>query len=378
MAEPSGRGRAWVEIDLDALAYNVAELRSRLPAGCELMAVVKANAYGHGADKVAKRLWDEGVRAYAVATVSEGVYLRKHGLDGQILVMGYTHPGDAGFLNNFRLSQLVVSASYAKVLDEAGYEVNVHIAVDTGMHRQGIQSADLAEIESVYACKNLNVEGVATHLASSDSLVEEDLRFTEAQIERFRAVVDYLKAKGYNVGKIHSQASYGVYNYPDVQCDYARAGIAMYGVMSHGEITRIKPDLRPVLSLKALIGQVRWIGAGESVSYGRIYTTEKPIRLATVSIGYADGVPRHMSGSDGLCIIHGRKVPIVGRICMDMLMIDVTEVDAVEAGDTVTLIGNDGGAEIRCEDVAEASQTITNDILCRLGNRLPRVYKGLR
>jgi len=371
---PSGCARAWVEIDLSALANNVADLRAQLPAGCELMAVVKADAYGHGADRVAARLRDEGVDSFNVATVDEGVRLRESGLAGEILVLGYTHPDCAEFLSTYRLAQLVVDGEYAKSLDAAGFKIDVHIAVDTGMHRLGIEPSHFNEIEEIFSSKNLKVEGVATHLASSDSLTEDDLIFTSKQMEEFKAVVDALKSRGHDVGKLHAQASYGIYNHPEISCDYARAGIALYGVMSYDGETKIKPALRPVLSLKALVAQVREIGAGEGVSYNRTFTADKPMKLATVSVGYADGVPRQMSGKGAACLINGRKVPVIGLICMDMLIIDVTEAGCVSAGDIVTLIGRDGDEEIRCEEVAAASGTITNDILCRLGSRLPRVY----
>ena len=368
------RGRAWVEIDLGAVAGNIAELRSRLPQGCELMAVVKADAYGHGAEMVASRAWREGVRAFAVATVDEGVSLRESGLGGEILVLGYTLPADAKRLSGHGLSQLVVDGAHAKALSEAGHRINVHIAIDSGMHRLGMQPSDFGEIEGVYAQKNLTVQGVATHFASSDSLDSGNVEFTNLQMGRFMAVVDKLRGKGYDVGKIHTQASYGIYNYPEMGCGYARAGIALYGVMSHDAATKVRPALKPVLSMRARIAQVRWIGAGESVSYDRTYKADRPMRLATVSIGYADGVPRQMSGNGGACIVRGHRAPIVGRICMDMLMVDATGAGSVEAGDVATLIGRDGGEEIRCEDVAAASGTITNDILCRMGKRLPRVY----
>lgn len=367
-------GRAWAEIDLGALAHNAAELRSLLPDGCELMAIVKADAYGHGAGQVSARLRQEGVGAFAVATVGEGVRLRESGLDGDILVLGYTHPKDVPLLSGFMLTQLVVDGAYAKVLGEAGPKLNVHIAVDTGMHRLGIDQAVFSDIESVYSYKNLTVTGVATHLASSDSLDEGDREFTDLQIKRFYDTVGALREKGYDAGKLHLQASYGMLNFPDVRCDYARAGIALYGVMSHDEDTVLKPALRPVLSLRALVAQVRAIGAGESVSYGRTFTAAAPMKLATLAIGYCDGVPRQMSGNGGACIIHGFKAPIVGRICMDLLMADVTEAGSVQPGDIATLIGKDGDEEIRCEEVAAASGTITNDILCRLAGRLPRVY----
>jgi serine/alanine racemase len=344
------------------------------------MPVVKADAYGHGAEMSAARLQREGIKAFAVATVEEGAYLRDSGLTGKILVLGYTHPGDAGFLNTLNMSQLVFDGAYAKALDGTGYKINVHIAIDTGMHRLGIDVSNEAEIESVYSYNNLTVEGVATHLASSDSLDAEDIKFTNTQMERFLTVINTLKSKGYDVGKLHTQASYGVYNYPDMQCDYARVGIALYGIMSYDGDTKIKPALRPVMSLRALIAQVKWIGAGEGVSYGRTFIADKPMKLATVCIGYADGIPRQMSGNGGVCIVRGHKVPVIGRICMDMLMVDVTGIDDVAAGDIATLIGKDRGEEIRCEDVAAASGTISNDIVSRIGGRLQRIYsdrKGL-
>ena len=242
------------------------------------------------------------------------------------------------------------------------------------MRRLGFEPSDIAEIEGVFSCSCLSVEGVATHLAVCDSLDVGDTEFTNLQVKRFADVVKALGGKGYDVGKLHVQSSYGIYNFPGIKCDFARPGIAMYGVMSHNGGTKVMPSLRPVLSLRARVVQVRWIGAGEGVSYGRLFTSDRRMKLATVGVGYADGVPRQLSGNGGMCIVNGCSVPIVGRICMDMLMLDVTGVDSVAAGDVVTVIGCDGGEVIRCEDVAEASGTITNDILCRLGGRLPRVY----
>ena len=371
---PSEKGRAWLEVDLNALAHNAAALSSALPEKCSLMAVVKADAYGHGAVAAARRLWSEGVRSYAVATIFEAVELRKNGLDGEILVLGYTHPDDAVFLSEFCLTQLIVDGAHAALLNGTGYKVRVHIAVDTGMHRLGIESTNLDEIESVFKCGNLSVEGTATHLASSDSLIPEDIEFTKLQIKRFSSAVEALKGKGHDTGKLHIQASYGIFNYPGLECDYARAGIALYGVLSHGDAVRTKLDLKPVLALRALVAQVRRIDAGEAVSYGRTFTAGAPMNIATVSVGYADGVPRQMSGNGGHCIVRGHKAAIIGRVCMDLLMIDASGIDAVTPGDIATIIGTDGSESIRCEDVAAASGTITNDILCRLGSRLPRIY----
>ena len=372
--QPLETGRAWAEVDLGAVSYNASALRSVLPDGCELMAVVKADAYGHGAVKTASLLQREGVSSFAVATVGEGLALRESGVNGEILVLGYTHPQDAGLLHTHSLTQLAVDGAYAKALDNTGSKLNVHIAIDTGMHRLGIEYPNISEMENVYTCRNLTVTGVASHLASSDSLLPDDTEFTKLQIDRFFDVINLLKGKGYEVGKRHIQASYGLLNYPDIACDYVRTGIALYGVKSNNSGVKVKLELKPALSLKARVAEVRQINAGESVSYGRTYIAEKPLTLATVCIGYADGVPRQLSGNNGVCLVRGKTVPIIGRICMDLLMLDVSDVDSASPGDVVTLIGSDGNATVRCEDFAEASGTITNDILCRLGSRLPRVY----
>jgi len=370
---PSDDGRAWVEIDLNALGHNASKIRSHLPEGCELMAVVKADAYGHGVAQCARRLWAEGVKVFGVATIVEAIELREAVSDAQILIFGYTHQRDAKFLYEYSLSQVVVDGAHARELNDMGLSLHVHVELDTGMHRLGMSPENLEEIESVFSCKNLIIDGIATHLASADSQDEEDVRYTNLQIERFNSVVEALKSKGYNVGKCHIQASYGLYNYANIDCDYARAGIALYGALCGYEDDR-RPDLRPVLSLKAIVSQVRWVEAGKPVSYGGIFRTTRTTKIATVGIGYADGVPRQISGNGGMCLVRGIKVPILGRVCMDMLMIDVTEIEEIKAGDVVTLIGRDGDEEVKCEDVAVASGTITYDVLCRLGNRLPRVY----
>jgi len=371
---PIERGRAWVEIDLDALSHNIADIRSKTPSDCEIMAIVKANAYGHGIEKVVERMANDGVTAFGVATINEGIQVRQVVPSGEILVFGRVHIDDIGLLSKFNLSQLVVDETHAKILNDSGYKVNIHVAIDTGMHRLGLEPSNFDEIESVFKHKNLMVKGLVTHFASADSFEEDDISFTHTQIKRFYTVVSKLKDKGYNVGKIHAQSSYGVYNYPELQCDYIRPGIMLYGVHSQADDTKVKTNLRPILSLRANIAQVKWIDAGESVSYSRTFTSDKPTKIATVCIGYADGVPRQMSGRNANAIVHGQKVPIVGRICMDMLMLDVTSIENVQAGDTVTLIGKDGENEIRCEEVAAIAGTITNDVLTGLASRLPRVY----
>jgi serine/alanine racemase len=337
------------------------------------MAVVKANAYGHGAAEISAQLRQAGVDTFAVATVGEGIQLRECGLDAEIVVMGYTSPQDAGLLEAYNLTQIVSDGDHAKLLNETGHKLSIHIAIDTGMNRLGIEPDNMADIEGVFARENLKVAGLATHLAAPDSFDEEDIAFTHAQCDKFMDTANALKRKGYDVGKLHMQSSYAVLNYPDLKCDFARLGISLYGAL-HNASTAKKPGLRPVLSLRARVAQVQWIKQGESVSYSRTFSAARPMKIATVSIGYADGVPRQMSGTGAQCLVHSQRAPIIGRICMDMLMLDVTHVDNIGPQDIVTLIGRDVADEIRCEEFALRSGTITHDVLSRLGQRLPRVY----
>jgi len=371
--KPQDRGRAWIELDLSALDHNLADIKNNISENCEIMAVVKANAYGHGVEHISLHLTKAGIKTFAVATVSEGVQLRTFAPEAEILILGCTHPDDAAFLQKMNMTQLVPDAAYAKALDKTKHKLNIHIAIDTGMHRLGIEPSDYNEIEKVYNCENLNVTGIATHLASPDSMDQNEIDFTNNQLELFNNLIKKLKSNGHTVGKLHTQSSYGIYNYPELISDYARPGIMLYGVQSQNDITKVKTNLHPVLSLKAIIAQVRWIEAGESVSYSRTYTAEKRMKIATVCIGYADGVPRHASGNGANAIVNGIKVPVIGKICMDMLILDITEANNTEPGDIATFIGKDGKEEIKCEDLAEKAGTITNDILSGLSDRLPRI-----
>lgn len=370
----SSYARAWIEIDRKALQHNAEQLQKLLPASCRLMAVVKADGYGHGAIEVARALEKTNVHAFAVATLSEGIALRQGGILGEILILGYTNPDEAHMLRRYRLSQTIVDGTYAAALDSTREKINVHIKIDTGMHRLGIDSSALAEIERIFSYGCLTVQGIFTHLIEADSLQDDARDLTLNQISLFIDTVNTLKAKGHQVGKLHIQESYGILNYPGLPCDYARAGIALYGVLCQNDQTRLTPELQPVLALKARIAEVKWIKAGESVSYSRRYIAETPMKIATVTIGYADGIPRNSIGRNAYVLLDGKKAMVIGLICMDLLVIDVTHIDKTEPGDIVTVIGRDGTETIRCEDVAESCGTITNELLSRLGTRLPRIF----
>ncbi len=367
-------GRAWLELDSTALRRNVEALRRRLPASCKLMPAVKADAYGHGLELIARELQKAGVDAFCVACVQEGIQLRKQGIAGEILVLGYTHPKQFELLNIYRLTQTVIDYDYAKQLNACGKKLHVHIGIDTGMHRLGIRSECLDQVLAVYQMEHLCVDGMFTHLCAADTMAARDISYTDGQAEAFYQLAGQLKERGYPCPKIHMQASYGVFHYPQYAGDYARVGIALYGVLGTKEDTlRWQEELQPVLSLKARIATVRTLYQGESAGYGIQFTAKHDMRIATLAIGYADGLPRTLSSGVGSVLVDGQRAPVVGRICMDQTTVDVSGILHVQAGDEAVLIGHSGSQEISVCDIAAQAGTITNEILSRMGARLERV-----
>ncbi|QOX62731.1 acyltransferase family protein [Anoxybacterium hadale] len=428
--------RAWIEVTLPNLLHNLEVLQSRLPEGCQAMPVIKANAYGHGSKEVAAFLEKSGINSFAVATAEEGIELRKAGVKGDILILGFTPAARAAELCRWRLIQTAVDASHAKELSDVlnnarshrwhlfhhlSKRLPIHLKIDTGMHRLGEAYQNRTDIIEVFSLKNLKISGIYTHLCASDSPDASSVYFTQQQIQRFSELSEGLKAQGIPLPSTHVFSSYGAIHYgsgpngslssiadrlsapadspsstslPNVRChhdglsttSYARVGIALYGVLSTPALpTKSKDkntpaahralslDLKPVLSLKARIALVRTVDPEEGIGYGLDYTAHQETRIAVVSIGYADGYPRSLSGK-GLALVHGTPVPIIGRICMDQLMIDVTGLTEAARGDIVTLIGRDGYEEITAEQTADAAGTITNELLSRLGSRLEKVY----
>lgn len=372
--------RAWIELDMEALEHNVRFLQSLLPPGCRLMPAVKANAYGHGAVPIARELNRLGINSFCVACASEGVELRKAGIKGEILILGYTSPDLFPLLRRYRLTQTVLDYPYAESLEKSGIRLHVHIAVDTGMHRLGIRCEEIGQIADVYEMKNLVVDGIYTHLSACDSDRPENRSFTECQIAAFYQVTEALKAKGCPCRGLHLLSSYGILNYPEAAADYVRPGIALYGLLSREEDSRRlrdagnpnddAPSLRPVLSLKAQVASLRTLHSGESAGYGLSFTADRDMKLAVLSIGYADGLPRALSDGNGRVLIGGYSAPILGRICMDQTLVDVSRIPKIAQGDTAVLIGRSGMQEITAGELAERCGTITNEILSRLGGRL--------
>lgn len=322
-----------------------------------------------------------GIYDFCVAAVSEGMVLRKAGIEGQILVLGYTHPEAFSLLAEYDLTQTVVDASYAKLLADYGKTLKVHISVDTGMRRLGERSEHISSILSFWEYKNLQITGVYSHLCVADSFSPVDIQFTLMQFQRFDTIIDALHQKGISGFSTHIQSSYGFLNYPEFHYDYIRPGISLYGCKSlTDDQPRLELSLRPVLSLKARLGSVRPLLPGESAGYGLTYTARSPLMIGTASIGYADGIPRSLSGK-GFALIRGRRAPIIGRICMDQLLLDVTEIPDAAPMDEVVFIGESSSAfagqtytsKIRVEELASRGQTISNEILSCLGERLERV-----
>lgn len=369
----SRKGRAWIELNMGNLAHNVEQFRNILPGGCTLMPAVKANAYGHGAGQIGQALSDMGIRDYCVASVGEALELRASGITGQILVLGYTPPCQFRDLARYHLTQTVVDLPYARLLNGLGHPILVHVGIDTGMRRLGERSEDVESICEIWELRNLKITGVYSHLCASDGNSREEIAFTRKQIAGFQIVLKELERRGIRGFRAHLQGSYGVLNYPQLRYDYARVGIALYGVLSMpGDEIAADVKLKPVLSLKARVACVKRLHAKEPAGYGLAFTAERDMKIAVVSIGYADGIPRELSNK-GHALINGCRADMIGRVCMDQLLLDVSGIRNVSAGDEAVFIGRSGNLKISACEMAKRAGTISNEILSRLGNRLERV-----
>lgn len=372
----SPRTRAWKEIHVENFKWNLDCLKELMPEGCECMAVVKADGYGHGAVISARALEKCGIKAFAVATLEEAIELRRHDISGLILILGYTQPVNAELLADYDLIQTAVDFEHARQLNHAfeklGRTGRIHIKIDTGMSRLGESYENIKKIEKIFHMENLSVEGCYSHLCAADSDSMQDREYEDRQADHFFSTVLQIRADGYEVPKVHLLSSYGLLNYASYGGDYVRLGILLYGVFSNSDKERDRLPLRPVMEWKARIAQVKEIPAGASVSYGRTFEAADNMKIAVVTIGYADGLPRSLSGK-GKVLIRGQFAPIIGKICMDQMVVDVSGISGVRAGDIVTVMGKQKDKEISASGIAEAAGTITNELLSRVGSRLPEV-----
>lgn len=369
------KSRAWIELNRAHLQNNAEQLQSLLPANCKMMPAVKANAYGHGMLQIVGMLQDMGIADFCVACAEEGIRLRQLGIRGQILVLGYTYPGQFEDLIRYDLTQTVVDAVYAGELQRYGKKVKVQVGIDTGMHRLGERCEEIDRICEIWSYPALEISGIFSHLCVSDSMNERDLAFTLEQIRKFEQVTGELHRRGINGFARHLQGSYGILNYPWLQYEYCRPGIALYGLRSQAsDRVQSSVTLLPVLELKTRVQSIRTVYAGEGAGYGLVFQAQKDTQVAALSIGYADGIPRDLSGK-GYVLIHGKKAPVIGRLCMDQMLADVSDISEVRAGDEAVLIGRSGAEEITGELFAEWCGTITNEVFSRLGERLERMEK---
>lgn len=367
--------RAWAVIHLDRLKNNFEKCRSLLPDGVGMMCVVKANAYGHGVQNVIPFLVNEcGADKFAVSNLIEALELRELGVKGDILILGYTPPENAPILQKYGIIQAITDISYARGLAEnlrEGAPLRCHLAIDTGMTRIGLRGSvgDLADgAEKILDIPELKTEALFTHLSVADSDEPDDIAYTNSQIEKICAVRAELERRGRVLEYIHFLNSAGAAYHPDPRSALARFGIMLFGLRPNGAL-KLPVELEPVMELKAVISQIKTVEAGAYVSYGRTFRTSRETKVAVVTVGYADGYPRQLSGKADV-LIHGKRAPILGRVCMDMLMVDVTDVENASVGDTVTLFGTDGGETITADELAMKIGTIGYEIVCGISRRV--------
>ncbi|MCI6537353.1 alanine racemase [uncultured Eubacterium sp.] len=369
--------RICADIDLDALTHNLDEIHRCISEGTKIIAVVKANGYGHGAVPLAEVMEKrEDIWGYAVATPEEAEELYTNGMKKPILILGYTFPEYDAQIVKEELRPAVFSLIRAKQLSEEALRQDkickIHIKLDTGMSRIGFQvteqSAD--EIAQIAKLPHIMIEGIFTHFSKAD---ETDKTFTKKQETAYEQMITWLKERRVSIPVHHVSNSAGIVDLPEYNKDIVRAGIILYGLWPSDEVDKEHIDLQPLLSLKSHVVHVKELEPGRIISYGGTFEVEHPMRIATVPVGYADGYPRSLSNK-GYVLIHGKRAAICGRVCMDQMMVDVTEIADVCPGDEVTIIGRDGAECITLEELGDLSGRFNYEFACDLNKRIPRVY----
>ena len=370
--------RVHADIDLDAVQFNFDQMSKNIPQGTKIMAVVKTDAYGHGAVPLAsfmepcEKLW-----GFATATVDEAVELRQAGIKKPILILGYTFPECYTHIVKNEIRQTIFTLDMAKALSNEAVRQNkkayIHIKLDTGMGRIGYQNAKeaAADAEKISKLPMLEIEGVFTHFANADTSSQEN---TLRQLEKFDEMIEAMEAVGVTFSLKHCANSAGIIELTERKFDLVRAGIISYGLWPSDEVKKDVVQLKPILSLKSHVVYVKEVEPGCAVSYGSTWVAEEKRKIATIPIGYGDGYPRSLSNK-GYVLIKGCKAPITGRVCMDQMMVDVTDIpEEIRVGDRVTLIGQDGNLTITAEEIGDLSGRFNYELVCDLGNRIPRIY----
>lgn len=381
----------WAEVDLKAIAHNVRELRSITNPKVRLMAVVKANAYGHGMIEVARQAFENGADFMGVARIEEGIDLRKAGFNESVLIFGYTPPALVHKLLAFDLTQTVWSYKTAQAISNVAVssnkQIKVHLKVDTGMgrlgllpecHRPPVTEQNLIgnairEVKSISSLAGLELEGVYTHFATADS---SDKSYARKQFEIFVAFLNELRHAGINPSLCHAANSAAIIDMPETHLDMVRAGIAIYGLYPSGEVNKRKIALKPAMTLKSKIVHLKKVPTGFKVSYGNTYQTPKPTTIASIPVGYADGFNRLLS-SRGHMLVRGHRAPIIGRVCMDQTMLDVGHIPNVDLEDEVVIFGRQENESITVDEIAATLNTINYEIVSTLTARVPIIYPNL-
>ncbi len=365
---------AWIEIDLSALENNYNFIRSRIKEQTKIAAVVKANAYGHGVVKVARKLSQLGVEYFCVGSPDEGIELRNAGIEKPILVLAEVLKSQYADIIKGDLIQTAASMETLASLNQAakkfGKKIRVHLKIDTGMGRIGFLNQDLPEVfNKAVKLENIEVEGILSHLARAD---EEDKEFSYKQLQKFNSALDKIKNAGFKLPLLHIANSAAIIDLKETSLDLVRPGIMLYGLLPSNDLQK-NADLKPLLSFKTRVVQLRNLPAGSAVSYGSTYITDSEEKLAVLPIGYKDGYPRLLS-NQGEVLINGQRAPIRGKVCMGQTIVSVEEIDEVQVGDEVVLIGKQGNEEISATEIADLCGTINYEIVCGLSERLEKIY----
>jgi alanine racemase len=374
----SRHGRVWAEVDLSAIAWNYQAMKEHMRPEAKMIAVVKTDAYGHGAVPVASMLEPlDYIWGFAVATAEESMSLRQAGICKPILILGYTFAEDYKQLVQEDIRPAVFTYAMAEEMSRAatktGKELAIHLALDTGMSRIGFADNEesVAVIKKIQSLPYLRIEGMFTHFARADELVKDSAR---AQAERYIHFVKQLEEAGVSIPLKHCSNSAAILEMPEYNMDLVRPGITGYGIYPSDEVNRETVKLKPAMSLMSHIVYIKEVPAGTPVSYGGTYVTDRPTKIATIPVGYGDGYPRSLSNK-GWVLIHGKKAPILGRVCMDQLMVDVTNIPEAKELDLVTVMGESEGVRLGAEELGALSGRFSYELICDINPRVPRVYK---